>query len=395
LFITFWLTGATRLRHVAYLEEDPLVQRMCGLTSLPCYRTLGRWLEKFTVRASEALLRVNQDLVAEKIKALRLKRITLDFDGTVLTTGYTVQGAARGYNPHARFAPSYYPFLCHIAQTGHFFFVKNRPGNVHDSKNALAMIRQCVEQIREILPGVVVEMRLDSAFFQRDILRWLDRHCIEYAVKMPLWKWTGIKDKINDLGYWYHYGKDICARPLSLDLRAWDRSQPIILIRHKVSDKKDGKKYTQLDLFTPDDGIYEYEAIATNKRLRPDHLWHFYNGRAAMERQIAELKGDFGFDVIPSRDYRANSAYQQISLLAYNLIRNFQIDAGLAEARESSINRNSVFEFKTLRSLRFEVIHAAGRIVNTGGIKRLRLCSNAQREQQYRSIEDHLAKMAA
>jgi len=40
----------------------------------------------------------------------------------------------RSNNPHRRYAPSYYPLLYHIAQTGHFLEVKNRPGNVHDSK---------------------------------------------------------------------------------------------------------------------------------------------------------------------------------------------------------------------------------------------------------------------
>jgi hypothetical protein len=114
-----------------------------------------------------------------------------------------------------------------------------------------------------------------------------------------------------------------------------------------------------------------------------------------MERQIGEVKADFGFAVIPTRDYRANSAYQQISLMAYNLIRNFQIDAGIAEKRESTQGRMAVYQFKTLRSLRFEVIHAAGRIVNTAGTRRLRLCENAVREAQYRSIEARLEELKA
>lgn len=394
-FIALWLTGGTRLRHGVYLQGDPVVQRFCGLKKLPCYRTLGRWLSRFLKPASDALARVNQELVAEQIKKLGLKRITLDFDGTVLTTGYTVAGAARGYNPHARFAPSYYPFLCHVAQTGHFLMVKNRPGNVHDSKGALAVIQNCIMQVRELLPGVVVEVRLDSAFFQRDILHWLEKARIEYAIKMPLWKWTGIKEQINTLRYWYSYGERLWARRLSLNLKAWNRNLDVIVFREKISDNAQGKKYTQLDLLTPNDGIYEYQVIVTNKRLRPDHLLEFYNGRCAMERQIGEIKTDFGFDIIPTRDYRANSAYQQISLMAYNLIRNFQIDAGIAEPRESSQSRNSVYQFKTLRSLRFEIIHAAGRIVNVSGVRKLRLCKNPERENQYRSVESHMEKLEA
>jgi hypothetical protein len=41
--------------------------------------------------------------------------------------------AFRGFNPHHRKDPSYYPLLAHLAQTGHILRLKNRPGNVHDS----------------------------------------------------------------------------------------------------------------------------------------------------------------------------------------------------------------------------------------------------------------------
>ena len=166
------------------------------------------------------------------------------------------------------------------------------------------------------------------------------------------------------------------------------------VIRHKVSEKVDGKKYTQLDLFTPDDGIYEYSVIQTNKTLRADHLWDFYNGRSAMEHQIAEIKGEFGFDVIPTRDYQGNGAYQQISLLGYNLVRNFQIDTGIAKARDKTTSRTNIFEFESLKTLRFEWIAVAGRIVNASGTKILKLCSNVRRQSQYEAIIKNLDRLS-
>ena len=72
-------------------------------------------MKQFTNQSLQALVALNSEIVTNKLKALGLPRLTLDFDGSVLTCGHTVGWAFRGYNPHKRYAPSYYPLLCHIA----------------------------------------------------------------------------------------------------------------------------------------------------------------------------------------------------------------------------------------------------------------------------------------
>lgn len=235
-------------------------------------------------------------------------------------------------------------------------------------------------------------MRLDAAFFQQPILTWLDRHGIEFAVKVPMHGWTGLKDAINATRYWHHHSDTLSSRKMSLFLRgSWKRVVEFTVIRTKISDNPNGKQYTQLDLFKPDDGIYEYAVILTNKKLRADHLWDFYNGRSAMEHQIAEIKGEFGFDAIPTRHYQGNSAYQLISALAYNLVRNFQIDSGIAESRDRTGSRTGLFSFDSLKTLRFEWIAVAGRVVNASGAKVLRLCQNVRRERVFEQIAGRMA----
>jgi hypothetical protein len=46
VFIALWLTGGSRLRHVRWIADDPLVQRLCGLKSLPTERSISRWLSQ-------------------------------------------------------------------------------------------------------------------------------------------------------------------------------------------------------------------------------------------------------------------------------------------------------------------------------------------------------------
>ncbi|MGA2463815.1 MAG: hypothetical protein ABSH06_05605 [Thermodesulfobacteriota bacterium] len=57
-----------------------------------------------------------------------------------------------------------YPLFCTIAQTGQVFDVYHRPGNVHDSNGAKGFVLECLERIREVLPYVTIEVRMDGAF---------------------------------------------------------------------------------------------------------------------------------------------------------------------------------------------------------------------------------------
>jgi len=94
---------------------------------------------------------------------LQLPRLTIDVDGTVARTGATVAWAFRGFNPHHRKDPSYYPLLAHLAQTSHILRCKNRPGKVHDSKQAAAFLREVVEGLRgRFGRRVPLEFRMDA-----------------------------------------------------------------------------------------------------------------------------------------------------------------------------------------------------------------------------------------
>jgi hypothetical protein len=393
VFLALWLTGGRRLRHIPFISEDPLVQRLCGLWKLPSDRTVSRWLAQFTNDALQVLITLNSEIVGEKLRALNLARVTLDFDGTVLSCGDKVKWAARGYNPQNRHAKSLYPLLCHVAQTGHFLRVQNRPGDVHDSKRALEIIKSAVQEIRKILPQAQIEVRLDSAFFQEAIIKYLIADGIEYAIKVPMWKWLNLKQMICVRQRWTPATEKLAwfKRPVQID--AWGLDVEMTFYREKLSDNP--KNGHQLDFFTPDDGVYEHSVILSNKNLEAANLRDFYNGRANMEHDIAELKGEFGFDVIPCRDYQGNGAHQQISTLAFNLVRNFQLDLLTPEARPRTSSRTNIFEFASLKSLRFEMITAAGRLLNIGGAKILRLSQSTARRKMFESVESGLDRFEA
>ena len=46
----------------------------------------------------------------------------------------------------------------------------HRPGNVHDSNGAADFMHQCFKKVKSQMPGTIIESRMDSAFFNQDII---------------------------------------------------------------------------------------------------------------------------------------------------------------------------------------------------------------------------------
>jgi hypothetical protein len=395
LLALLW-TGGRKLDHVRYIASDPLVSRFCGLTRLPKDRSISNWLKEFRQDSLRSLIDFNAEVVLEQLHGLNLPRITLELDGTAISCGKNVAWAARGYNPHQRYAKSYYPLLCHVGQTGHFLRVHNRPGNVHDSKGgALSILRESVERVRTTLGSAMpIEVRLDSAFFTEAIVGSLLRRRLEFVIKVPVWEKAGFKAMIQERKRWKRAGDRLWYFTREVQLNKWGFPVQLTFYRRKISDHP--PKTYQYDLFSPDDGVYEYFILASNKSVHPKTLFRFYNGRCAMEGQIAELKGECAFDTVPTNHYGANSAYQQISLLAYNLMRNFQLDTKLAKPREITLQRTGRFSFQSLKSIRFKLIAVAGRMIKREYGNVLRINANPALEQLYKEIEPNiLLKKAA
>ena len=164
------LLGYRELRDSCYYRDDPLVKRLLGLKRLPDVATVSRALRDAEAKSVENLRRLLRAMIFQRLKGLMLSRITLDFDGSVQSTGRFAEGTAVGYNRKKKGARSYYPLFCTIAQTGQVLDFLHRPGNVHDSRGARVFILACIQAIREVLPYALIEVRMDSAFFSDQII---------------------------------------------------------------------------------------------------------------------------------------------------------------------------------------------------------------------------------
>ena len=286
LVIALLVVGGRRLEHLRYLARDPLVARLCGLARIPSDRTVVNWLKQFTQEGLQAVITLNSALLYEQIERLGLSRLTIDVDGTVIRTGGQVAWAFRGFNPHHRKDPSYYPLLAHLAQTGQILRLRNRPGNVHDSKGAEAFLRDLLRELRARFGRrLPLEFRMDAAFFQREILTLLLREGCEYAIKVGFWNWVGLKPLVAAQRHWARLDAQVSAFETQLSLAPWGLTLRVVIYRKRVAHQT--RKNFQLDLFSPDDGHFEYSAVTTNKALSAAALWDFIAGRGAQEKTLA------------------------------------------------------------------------------------------------------------
>ena len=392
VIVVLILAGGRRLDHLNYLCEDPLVKRFCDLLRLPRERSVARWLKRFGHKSLEAWVELNSQIVCAALEKEKLGRLTLDIDGSVITTGASVAWAFRGFNPHHRKHPSYYPILAHLAQTGHILRVKNRPGNVHDSRGAVVFLRDLIDDVRIRLGRALpLEFRMDGAFFQREIIALLERKGAGYAIKVPFFKWLGLLPLIRERQRWQALREGLDCFELSLPIAAWEKTLRVVVYRKPVYHQT--KKNYQLDLFDPDDGYFEYSAVSTNLDLSAAALWDFMAGRGAQEKTFAELKGEWALDVVPTHHYGANSAWQQIAILGHNLLRNFQLHT-LATAKPRSRKQTYRFFLQSLKTIRFKLIHQPARIIKPQGYQVLRFSVAPSVQQLIKTIDQKLKAAA-
>ena len=199
VLVVMLLLGAERLQHIDYLRSDPLFCRVVRLTRIPHRTKISTALKQFASDSLKALIELNGQMVIEKIQSLGLLEITIDLDGTVVSTKGHPTWAFKGYNPIKRGAPSYFPLTAHVAETGHFLTIWNRPGNVHDSKRALEL----VQRIRKQLSMFSIRFRADSAFCVPQVINYLLHRHLSFAIKAPFWKLLSLKTAAEKRKIWY------------------------------------------------------------------------------------------------------------------------------------------------------------------------------------------------
>ena len=169
----------------ATLRTDPLLKLVCGRlpetgADLASQPTLSR-LEN-AVRATSCYrlaVALGAVYLQERERRGVPARVLLDLDGTADPTHGDQEGTA--YHGYYR-QHMYFPLLVFDGDTDQLITAVLRPGNVHGSHGAVAVLKRVVRAVRARWPGVAIELRADSGFAVPALYAWCEAAGITYTI---------------------------------------------------------------------------------------------------------------------------------------------------------------------------------------------------------------------
>jgi len=316
-FITSIWCGANRFLHTEVTRHDVALGKIFDWQSTPGQDTYKRFFSKFTQAKNHS---VGQYFYSWVFDHFRFDNFTLDIDSSVMTRYGVQEGSKKGYNPTKKGRPSHHPLIAFIADVKLVANMWLRSGDTSSANNFLGFLEDTLSKLKNKTVSLI---RLDSGFFQSEILDYLEGKPMDYVVAA---KFTHpIQRLIAGANNWIvlDTGIEVCEQ--MYQSISWEKSRRIVIVRQKIKERPQatGK---QLGLF-PEEEIYRnyrYSAYVTNLKLAPAEVWRLYRGRGDAENRIKELKYDFGFDSFNLKSFYATEAALTFAMIAYNLMALFR-----------------------------------------------------------------------
>jgi len=178
------LAGAKHISHLALLRSDKPFRKLFKWKQFPDASTFGRIFKLFTFKHCKELAEV-EDIVRRKVWSKKyFGKVTLELDSTVRPVFGSQEGAAKGYNPKKKSQKAYHPLLCFIAETRECLHNWFRSGDAYSANGCVDFIKECFARLPKRVWSI--DVRADSAFFNGDLLDFLEEKGARYTIKVKL-----------------------------------------------------------------------------------------------------------------------------------------------------------------------------------------------------------------
>ena len=294
----------------------------------------------------QTCVRVNQLLVELFIESHQTPptEVILDFDAT----DDPVHGKQEG-----RFFHGYYDQYCflplYVFAGEQLLCAYLRPSDIDGARHAWAILALITKRLRQAWPGVKIIFRGDSGFCRWKMLRWCDRHGVDYIVglaknpvltKLSATFMAGAENAFKETGR-----KQRLFGEFTYAAATWDKQRRVIA-RIEHTEKGENPRFITTSLAGEGRQLYEQT----------------YCARGEVENRIKEQQLGLFADRTSCHDFVANQFRLLLSSLAYVLIETLRrtclATTELARAQVSTI-RLKLLKIGALvqRSVRRIVIH--------------------------------------
>src|SRR5579864_4339761 len=193
------------------------------------------------------------------------------------------EGARKGYNPARPGDKCHHPLLAVLAEAPFVLHGWLRSGNTRACRGVVAFMQEALALLPE--GSWIRTVRADSGFFDQALMELLEERTLPYVIVAKLTphlkrQCAGIKD-------WTIIDVDLAIAQLHLQLLGWSKARRFVVVRQRI--REDQTTFGRRLLEVPG---YTFRMWVTNRSDSALELWHDYNGRAAVEQRIEELKHD-------------------------------------------------------------------------------------------------------
>jgi hypothetical protein len=236
----------------------------------------------------------------------RPKKLVLDFDATDdLVHGKQEGRFFHGYYDHYCYLPLY--VMCRDQVLVSYL----RPSNIDGAKHAWAILALLVRRLRQAWPKVRIVLRADSGFCRWRMLRWCERHDVDYIVGIA--KNSRLEHGCAKLQreaaeqFEATASKVRCFGEFHYRAGSWDRARRVIA-RVEYTDKGANPRFVVTNLNGPAKALYD----------------KLYCARGEMENRIKEQQLDLFADRTSCHRWWPNQLRLLFSTLAYTLLEALQ-----------------------------------------------------------------------
>ncbi len=341
--------GGQGMEDIRVIKSDKALIKLAGIKEIPSTDAIGKWLIRMYGNTGyEGLEKIDNKLIKKILKKDKNSEYTLDPDATEIISEKAE--AKKTYKGNY----GYMPMLGSLAEVPVFIADEFREGNVPPHARAVEFLRKCQTNMPE--GKRVARLRSDSAWYQAEIINICNKENIIFTITAGMD--SAVKDAITRIKNWY---------PLK-DKYGIDTGREVGEIIHSMNETKEAfrliaQRWTpnkQLPLL---EDVYDYYSIAsnreyTNKKIEEEltEIVHWHNERGNAENCNKEIKLGFGMDKMPCGQFGANAVFFRLGVIAYNLMVGLKFMA-LPED----------WHTKTIKTLRWQLLNIAGKVVNHAG----------------------------
>ena len=250
------------------------------------------------------------------------EEIILDFDAT----DDEVHGKQEG-----RFFHGYYDHYCflplYVFCGEHLLVAYLRPSNIDSAKHSLGILGLLVKRLRAAWPKTRIIMRADSGFCRWKLMRWCDRHNVDYLLglaknKRLIHEAQSLLDEVHEC-FLQTGKKQKQFSDTYYGASTWDKERRVI-IKAEYLEKGSNPRF-----------------VVTSLSGAADEIYQQYCARGEMENRIKEQQLCLFADRTSCSKWLPNQFRVLLSALAYTLIQTIRAKAlagtELARARCDTI----------------------------------------------------------